>query len=187
MSIKSSFILKRYFAIILPRVFLKIKIEEKKVGELVFELRSDIVPKTAENFRMLCLGSRSKSQNGADRAYRGSRFHKIVPGLMAQGGDFTEGNGSGGESIYGFHFNDENFILKHDEPGIITMANSGPNTNGSQFIITFVPCPFLDGKNVAFGKLIRGWEVLSSMQAEGTKSGQVKSNVEIISSGQIEE
>ena len=175
----------RLFSISLPQVFLEISIDKKVIGKLVFELRSDVVPKTSENFRMLCLGGGGKAQNGQERCYRNSIFHKIVPGLLVQGGDFTHKNGMGGESFYGYNFNDENFVISHNEAGTLSMGNNGPDTNGSQFFITIVPCPMFDGKNVAFGKLIRGWEVLSEIEAQGTENGFPTKIVKIIHCGEI--
>ena len=149
-------ILRRIFSTKLPQVFLDISINGEEVGRLTFELRADIVPKTAENFRMLCIGGSGKTKEGIEKSYKNSIFHRIVPGFMIQGGDFTNGNGTGGESIYGDKFNDENFLISHSNPGTLSMANSGSNTNGSQFFIIAVPCPFLDKQFVAFGKLIGG-------------------------------
>ena len=180
------FALRRCFASKLPKVFFDININDQEAGRLVFELRSDIVPKTAENFRVLCVGTNHKTKRGVEKTYKNSIFHRIIPGFMIQGGDFTNGNGTGGESIYGYNFNDENFELLHDETGILSMANSGPNTNNSQFFITAVPCPWLDKKHVVFGKLIAGFEVLTSIESQGSESGVPNSTIEIVDSGELE-
>ncbi|CAG9327568.1 unnamed protein product [Blepharisma stoltei] len=169
-----------------PRVFLDIAVEGEQVGRMLFELRADVVPKTAENFRGLCIGGYGKTDTGLPLQYKGVKFHRIIPGFMCQSGDFTKGNGTGGVSIYGAKFNDENFTLKHNEPGVLSMANSGPNTNGSQFFITTVPCPWLDGKHVVFGKLVEGFEVLKTIEAQGTQNGTPKKKVTIINCGQEE-
>ncbi|EFY87752.1 peptidyl-prolyl cis-trans isomerase [Metarhizium acridum CQMa 102] len=139
------------------------------LGRITFELFKDVVPKTAENFRQFCTGE-SKDAQGKPQGYKGSKFHRIIPNFMCQGGDFLKGDGTGSTCIWGLKaFEDENFKLKHDQPGLLSMANAGPNSNGSQFFITTVPTPFLDGKHVVFGKVVDGMEVVRKM--EHTKTG----------------
>ncbi|WP_201057241.1 peptidylprolyl isomerase [Marichromatium gracile] len=155
-----------------PRVALDVSIGGEPAGTVTLELFADTTPKTAENFRVLCTGER-----GDDLAYAGSPFHRIIPGFMIQGGDFTNGNGTGGRSIYGERFPDENFERRHDRPGMLSMANAGPDTNGSQFFITVAPTPWLDGKHVVFGEVVDGIEVIKAMEAEGSRSGRTRTAV----------
>ena len=169
----------------LPKVFFDIAIAGKPLGRLTFSLRSDVVPKTAENFRALCTGERGVGKCGKKLHFKGSKFHRVISDFMAQGGDFTNGNGTGGESIYGTKFADENFTLKHAGRGDLSMANSGPNTNGSQFFITFIKCYWLDKGHVVFGNMIDGADVLDKIEAVGSKSGKTSKDVMITDSGQL--
>lgn len=148
-----------------PRCYFDISIGEELEGRIIIELYSDIVPKTAENFRALCTGEKGIGPNtGVPLHYKGVRFHRIIKGFMVQGGDISAGDGTGGESIYGSKFEDENFELKHERKGIFSMANSGPDTNGSQFFITTTRTPHLDGKHVVFAKVVKGMGVIRSIE-----------------------
>lgn len=153
-----------------PRVFFDVDIGGERVGRIVFEIFADVVPKTAENFRVLCTGEKGiGNSTGKPLHYKGCPFHRIIKKFMVQGGDFSNQNGTGGESIYGEKFEDENFYYKHDKEGLLSMANAGPNTNGSQFFITTVPTPHLDGKHVVFGQVLKGMGVVKMLEAIETK------------------
>merc|ERR1712198_570247 len=160
------------------RVFFDVTADGAPVGKVIMELRADVVPKTAENFRALCTGEKGFG-------FKGSSFHRVIPNFMCQGGDFTAGNGTGGKSIYGNKFEDENFSLKHTEPGILSMANAGPNTNGSQFFICTVVTSWLDGKHVVFGKVTSNMELVKKVEACGTGNGKPKQEVMIADCGQL--
>ncbi|NP_001279388.1 peptidyl-prolyl cis-trans isomerase-like [Callorhinchus milii] len=161
-----------------PRVFFDISIDGKSAGRIVMELRKDVVPKTAENFRVLCT-----KEPGS--GFKGSKFHRIIPQFMCQGGDFTNHNGTGGRSIYGGKFQDENFTLQHTGSGILSMANAGPNTNGSQFFICTAKTAWLDGKHVVFGKVVEGMQVVQKMDGCGMKDGHPKVEVMIADCGEL--
>lgn len=168
------------------RVFLEVDIDKQRAGRIVIGLYGQAVPKTVENFRALCTGEKGKAANGKELHYKGTLFHRIIPGFMIQGGDITAGDGSGNQSIYGGTFRDENFKVKQTQAGIVSMVNSGPDSNGSQFFITTVKASWLDGEHVAFGKVIDGMDTVFAIEGgAGTYSGKPRKNVIITDSGEI--
>ncbi|KAK8955406.1 Peptidyl-prolyl cis-trans isomerase CYP19-1 [Platanthera guangdongensis] len=168
-----------------PRVFFDIAIGGSSAGRVVMELFADTTPRTAENFRALCTGEKGNGKSGKPLHFKGSTFHRVIPGFMCQGGDFTAGNGTGGESIYGAKFADENFIKKHTGPGILSMANAGANTNGSQFFICTEKTSWLDGKHVVFGQVVEGLNVIRDVEKVGSSSGRTSKTVTIADCGQL--
>merc|ERR1711884_516167 len=161
------------------KVFFDITIGGSPAGRIVMTIREDVVPKTAENFRALCTGEKGFG-------YKGSSFHRVIPGFMCQGGDFTAHNGTGGKSIYGAKFADENFQLKHTGKGILSMANCGPNTNGSQFFLCTAETAWLDGKHVVFGSVDKeSFPVLDAIEKVGSQSGKTSAKVIIADCGQL--
>lgn len=165
---------------IATKVYITPSINGVKQNPIKFTLYNDVVPKTAENFRALCTGEKGIG-------YAKSIFHRVIPNFMLQGGDYETGRGYGGLSIYGKKFHDENFVKKHTKPGLLSMANSGPDSNGSQFFITTVPCPWLDGKHVVFGEVTEGYDVVEAIEALGSPSGQLGAPVVIEECGEIKD
>ncbi|MCO5611271.1 hypothetical protein L7F22_065523 [Adiantum nelumboides] len=168
------------------KVYLDVEIDKQRAGRIVIGLFGKAVPKTAENFRVLCTGEKGKGVNGKPLHYKGTMFHRIIPGFMIQGGDVSYTNGKGGESMYGSTFPDENFKLKHSSAGCVSMVNSGPDSNGSQFFITTVKASWLDGKHVVFGRVMSGMDTVFAIEGgAGTYNGRPRKKVGILDSGEI--
>ncbi|KAG6065968.1 cyclophilin peptidyl-prolyl cis-trans isomerase Cyp2 [Claviceps humidiphila] len=162
----------------MSNVFFQVSANGSPLGRIIFKLYDDVVPKTAANFRALATGEKGFG-------YAGSSFHRVIPQFMLQGGDFTNHNGTGGKSIYGEKFADENFNLRHTKPGLLSMANAGPNTNGSQFFITTVVTSWLDGKHVVFGEVVDGMDIVQKIEGFGSQSGKTTQKITIDQSGTV--
>ncbi|KAL9391298.1 hypothetical protein Peur_015218 [Populus x canadensis] len=168
------------------RVYLDVDIDEQRQGRIVIGLYGKVVSKTAENFRALCTGEKGKGASGKPLHYKGTPFHRIISGFMIQGGDIVYSDGRGSDSIYGSIFPDENFKIKHSHAGVVSMVNSGPNSNGSQFFITTIKTSWLDGEHVVFGKVIQGMDTVYAIEGgAGTYSGKPRKKVIIADSGEI--
>ena len=173
-------------ATVTHKVFFDVTVDGEPAGRMVFGLFGHDVPKTAENFRALSTGENGETDSGVKLSYEGSVFHRVIPQFMLQGGDFTRGDGTGGVSIYGEKFADENFKFVHDGPGLLSMANAGPNTNGSQFFITTVATPHLNGKHVVFGRVLEGLDVMRKLESLGSApAGKTSGVIKIAKCGEL--
>jgi len=161
-----------------PKVFFDMTADGETIGRIVMQLRMDVVPKTAENFKQLCLKEEGEG-------YKKCLFHRVIPDFMCQGGDFTNHDGTGGRSIYGEKFADENFTLKHTGPGVLSMANAGPGTNGSQFFLCTAKTACLDGKHVVFGKVVKGMDIVKAVESYGSSDGKTSKKIVIEDCGEI--
>ncbi|KCV69382.1 peptidylprolyl isomerase [Fonticula alba] len=172
----------------MSKVFLDISIAGARAGRIALNLYDSVVPRTAANFRALCTGEKGLGQSGKPLHFKGSPFHRVIPQFMIQGGDFTRGNGTGGESIYGRTFDDESFAIAHTRAGLLSMANAGPDTNGSQFFITTVPTPWLDGRHVVFGEVAdeESMKIVHMIEALGNSRGVPRKEILIEDCGLLE-
>lgn len=170
-----------------PRVYFEISVNGESKGRIVMELFAKVAPKTVENFRCLCTGEKGMGASGKLLHYKGSTFHRVIPNFMCQGGDFTAGNGTGGESIYGSRFADEweNGYIAHNVPFLLSSANAGPNTNGSQFFLTTTKTSWLDKKHVVFGRVESGTDVVKTIESFGSSSGYPSSKIVIQDCGEV--
>ncbi|DAZ94141.1 TPA: hypothetical protein N0F65_007341 [Lagenidium giganteum] len=173
--------------VITDKVFFDVGINDNYAGKIVMGLYGDVQPKTVANFRALCTGEHGPGKQGVPLHYKGSPFHRVIPGFMIQGGDFTHRNGTGGESIYGRRFADEDLSVLHAGPGTLSMANAGPNTNGSQFFICTAETPWLDGRHVVFGRVLEGMDVVETIESLGSRSGKTQAKVHILNCGVLDD
>ncbi|MCO5576893.1 hypothetical protein L7F22_030714 [Adiantum nelumboides] len=168
-----------------PKVFFDIVIGDKPIGRVVMQLYANTTPRTAENFRALCIGEKGVGKSSKPLYFKGLTFHQVIPNFMCQGGDFTRGDGTGGESIYGDKFADENFSNKHTGPGVLSMANVGPNTNASQFFLCIAKTTWLDRKHVVFGRVVEGMDVVKTVESVGSQTGKTSKPMVIADCGEL--
>lgn len=169
------------------KTYLEVQIDGQSAGKITIGLFGDTVPRTVENFAALCSGERGMGASGQPLSYKNTPLHRIIPGFMAQGGDTTSGDGTGGESIFAQSFDDENFKLKHEKPYLLSMANAGPNTNGSQFFITFKETPWLNGHHVVFGEVLDGFDIVKQLEQIGTQDGTPTKSAVITNAGVVKD